>query len=101
MYANPERAKEWARNKYNERRNEGICAANMVESKQRNDPGGIRHYQWFTNRIAERKANGLCVDCGKKLKDIGFSRCKSCRKRRAEYQQVRRIRERIYGHAGR
>ena len=25
MYANPERAKEWARNKYSERRNEGIC----------------------------------------------------------------------------
>ena len=119
MYANPERAKEWARNKYSERRNEGICvkcgkryaeagrsmckicAANMVESKQRNDPGGLRHYQWFTNRIAERKANGLCVDCGKKLKDLRYSRCKSCRKRRAEYQQVRRIRERIYGHAGR
>lgn len=115
MYADPEQGKAWARNQYRQRRDDGICvkcgkrfadagrcmcrmcgkAAKAIKAK--NDPDGARHLAWFKNRISERKELRLCVDCGKRIAEIQFIRCKSCRRRRAEYQQVRRIRERIHG----
>lgn len=114
MYADIEQARAWARNLYWERRNEGMCVKcgkryaeagrcmcrncgkTAKATKDRNDPGGIIHLAWINERNHTRKESGLCVDCGKKITDTKFSRCKTCRKRRAEYQQVKRIRERLH-----
>lgn len=114
-YADIEHANALARDKYWRRRDDGICVkcgkrfadagrcmCRMCRkaaeaTKARNDPDGARHLAWFNNRIRERKETGFCVDCGKKIAETQFIRCKSCRKRRAEYQQVRRIRDRLHG----
>ena len=72
------------------------CANNQKISSEKCDPGGNRHKAWINNRNKERKEAGVCVDCGKKLTDMRFVRCKPCRNRRAIYQQVKRIRKRLH-----
>lgn len=76
-----------------------ICAEAMRKSKEKCDPGGQKHNAWINNRNKERREAEICVDCGKKLTDVRFIRCKPCRNRRAIYQQVRRIMERIHQQA--
>ena len=114
-YVDPERARAYERDKYWRRRNDGMCvrcgkryadaghcmcrSCGMAakDLKRRIDPEGANHLAWLNKRNQDRKMLGICIDCGCKLTDTRFSRCKSCTKRRAEYQQVRRIRERIRG----
>lgn len=114
MYTNPDHARAWAREKYWQRRDDGICVKcgkryadaghcmcrpcgnSAKATKDKNDPGGAIHLVWLNKRNQGRKESGLCIDCGNKIHETRFIRCKACRKRRAEYQQVRRIRERLH-----
>lgn len=115
-YANIEDARAWNRKRYSENRNEGkcvkcgwrwaeagrsmcrICHRKMMLGRKKSDPDGSKHREWIKNREAERKAAGLCVDCGKKIgDDTGrFIRCSACRRYKAECMQVYRIRKRIH-----
>ncbi len=113
MCADYEQVKARAREVYWQRRNEGVCVQcgkrfadagycmcrpcwkSYLSNRERTDPGGKKHLAWLNERNRERREAGLCVDCGRKLIDKRFSRCKSCRNRRADYQQVKRMRERI------
>ena len=103
---------ERARQKYRERRDQGICVrcgrrwadagrsmcrvcAGYVKAvEERVDPDNSRHRAWFNQRTEARKAAGQCIDCNRAAQD-GFSRCAACRRRRAEYQQVRRLKDKL------
>lgn len=70
------------------------CASRVKAKRARNDPGGERN-KAYTKAWRDRlRAEGLCIDCGRQAKK-GCVRCARCLKRGKEYNQVRRIRERI------
>jgi len=74
-----------------------MCAQKRKDSNPVGDAHEIKNQQRRESR-KERSAKGLCVDCGRRVDGDGqFIHCKRCRKRRAEYQQVRRIRDRLHG----
>ena len=56
--------------------------------------------EYKRNQKADRKAKGLCTNCGKPLseKELGVNtRCIICRKKARERQMVQRLRMRIHG----
>ena len=77
-----------------------ICYDRWKSSMNKTDPDRQRRRNWINERNAERKAKQQCLDCGKSVAGTEFARCASCRKRRAEYQQVRRIKARIHKGGG-
>ena len=104
---------EWAKNRYHRLKEQGICVLCGKEwaepgrayckacyVKKYNAPGYVKYHVDIKKHIQELHENGLCVDCGSKLDDVKHLHCKKCRKRRAEYQQVRRIKARIHKGGG-
>lgn len=70
-------------------------AITRTEKWRKNNPdkckeSDAKHNQQRIKRNEERKANGMCVDCGKRKSEQGFTRCSICRAKRAEKQRCRR-----------
>lgn len=105
------------RNTYAKRKEEGLCTrcgkrwaeagrTKCRPCRERDQKwyrdNGMREYLCDYKRIqrADRKANNLCVDCGRPLKanEIGVhSSCAMCLAKERERTNVNRIRMRIHG----
>ena len=70
------------------------CAEIFREWKKRSDPDKSKQKQYRKQLLDFRRANGLCLDCGKKAAD-GRVRCINCLRKAKEAEQVRRIKKRI------
>lgn len=62
---------------------------------ERRDPGHEKRKAYNRERRALLKAEGLCVDCGKRPAIEGQTRCPTCARKKRESEQVSRIRKRI------
>ena len=71
------------------------CARRQKALADRNDPGGVVRNEKLREWRAQKQAEGLCSQCGKNKAVEGRTYCAKCLKYFKEYQQVRRIRERI------
>lgn len=111
------RFKEYGRNRYAERRDEGLCTrcgkrwAEAGRTKCR--PCHERDLKWYRDnntreylydykkrQKAERKEKNLCVNCGRRLEpqEIGVNtNCANCRKKNMERTTVKRIQMRVHG----
>lgn len=111
------RFKEYGRNRYAERRDEGLCTrcgkrwAEAGRTKCR--PCHERDLKWYRDnntreylydykkrQKVERKEKNLCVNCGCPLEpqEIGVNtNCAKCRAKRMERTTVKRIQMRIHG----
>ena len=58
------------------------------------DPDGTKHRVNAKALREERKAKGLCIDCGKPADGIHI-RCPSCQRKHRESNQVYEIRKRV------
>ena len=105
------------RKKYHEAREQGLCGkcrkrwaeaghskcrvCMLAFEKSRHRPGAQEALKLYKrNQKAERKAQGLCINCGKPLlpEELGVNtQCKRCRAQHMERTMVRRIRDRIHG----
>jgi len=57
--------------------------------------------EYKRKKKADRKANGLCINCGRALKEkeLGVNtQCEECRRKDRERRLVKRIRMKIHGY---
>lgn len=56
--------------------------------------------EYKRNQKAERRAKGLCTNCGKPLSEAELgvnTNCEKCREKARERQMVNRMRQRLHG----
>lgn len=70
------------------------CARKKAASKRRYDPDGTRRTAYVDALRAERRAAGLCIDCGKPLDGL-HTRCSQCLARMRERARMYRLRKKI------
>lgn len=81
-----------------------LCAACKRERALRaehRDPGGEKRKAYLRERYARLKAEGLCVDCGRRKAQEGHVHCARCLKKKQELREVARIKKRIWQKEGR
>lgn len=112
-----EKQNEWHRKLYWESREQGLCGhcgkrwaeagrsmcrtCRIAHQKTENRPGAREALRAYKKaKREERRENGLCLECGKVLKEDErgvYMRCLACRKKRRESTNMRRLRMRIHG----
>lgn len=55
----------------------------------------MKRNSYNRERRVRLKAEGLCIDCGKRQATEGQTRCPTCTRKKRESEQARRIRKRI------
>ena len=71
----------------------GACARKALARVKKWDPDGSKHRQNMQALREERKARGLCVDCG--LPAGKYIRCAACRQKHRETYRLGEIRKRL------
>lgn len=72
-----------------------ICTRKNKCSKEKHDPGGVKRKAYNANRKARLKAQGICIDCGKRPVVEGKGKCAACQARQNEVNRIYRMRQRI------
>ena len=70
------------------------CQKRSFASQKRRDPDGEQHKQYVKALRDERRAKGLCIDCGAPNDGI-HTRCKRCVAKRQESNRIYKLRRRI------
>lgn len=112
-YKSPETAKQYHHDLYQWCVERGVCAwckkvyaePGRVYCKgctrrnkaliERRDPGHEQRNAYCRERRKRLKAEGLCIDCGKRQANEGRTRCPVCARKKRESDQVSRIGKRI------
>ena len=71
------------------------CARKRRVSAEKHDPGNVIHRQFNKDRRDRLKAEGLCIDCGKKPAADGKLRCRTCGAKQNESNKAWRVRDKI------
>ena len=71
------------------------CIMKAKARQKRLDPDGEKHKAYVKRLRAERKAKGLCVECGKRPPKAGRVRCQTCIDKNLASTEIYRIRQRI------
>ena len=71
------------------------CLQRKLAMNERRDPDRVKRNSYNRERRERLKAEGLCVDCGRRPAVEGQTRCPVCAQKKRESEQVSRIRKRI------
>lgn len=71
------------------------CIRDVRIIADKHDPGRVQRRQYNRDRRARLKAEGLCIECGKRKPPSGHVRCNVCAEKHNEADQVRQIRKKI------
>ena len=70
------------------------CARKNQARAKRSDPDGEKHKQYVKVMRDQRRAAGLCIDCGMPVLE-GHTRCAKCVEKRRESTRVYKLRKKI------